>query len=730
MFALVSFVKQDRKVKLDSKFKVDKPVYDVEVDFYYDFEKDNSKKVRFETKNKVTQTSFDSKNKVEVFSEKYELNLEGRGNPKPVDGTFTTKFSLLLPTGRQFGGDFKRESSTKDEKKFGKMVTSLYDKQPGGKQRSVQWTGELKNGDFKAKLFDAVHNVKYSDLDGKTVVFDVTMKHVPAGNYKSAAGSVKVSGSLLPQVAEVSVVVDEYCEHHAKYHVDGKYGSDFTAALVGGYHTGGHGKPASHELKVDLTAPSYKLGVASNGKYLQPEADDGVYEFDYAGSVDYNGKSASVSTQAKGNCNRGNGKLNLNLPNVDPIAAEGSYTYDAKDDGQFHTNSALKVSYGAGKNFEYTGSAKVPSADDIQVHATLKSEFENVRSVDVSFKHAKSSDSAYNTKMLVTADGKKFSVENAIVMSETNPSVDFTLVYPEKTVKVSGSYKSLGHSAFKADAKVQNLANFDMEANVEANFDSYQTFYVKLYGDAPMLNTNKFSVEVNAKPGSNGKGVNFRASEGGKDILSGFADYSVKEQGKAMVIEGQGNVKLYDKQQTATFKLIREKLSESGFSATLTASVGKISLHHESRVQPNDFRIKTNVCDEKKKCTKLELSSKLERASGSFKHEALVSLEVQQMGYEHEFGLSAKTSANGLNFDHTTDMQLKQKNQPKYQYLFYVHPTSAGASLVLPTRTIAVEGVLNLPKEKFGLFDGSVSFYLDKKNEPDNKATFAVRGET
>uniref|UniRef100_A0A182MAM9 Vitellogenin domain-containing protein n=1 Tax=Anopheles culicifacies TaxID=139723 RepID=A0A182MAM9_9DIPT len=730
LFALANFVKQDRKVKLDSKFTAAKPDYNVEVDFYYDFEKDNSKKVRFETKNKVTQTSFDSKNKVEVFSEKYELNVQGQGNPKPVDGTFSTKFSLLLPTGRQFGGDFKRDASTKDDKKFGKMVTNLYDKQPGGKQRSVQWTGELKNGDFKAKLFDAVHNVKYSDMDGKTVVLDVALKHVPAGNYKSAAGSLKVSGSLLPQAAEVSVVVDEYCEHHAKYHVDGKYGSDFKAALAGGYQTGGHGKPASHELKVDVTAPSYKLGVSSNGKYLQPETEEGVYDFDYAGSVDYNGMAASVSTQAKGNCNRGNGKFNLNLPNMPPVAAEGSFTYDAKDDGSLQTNSALKVSYGEGKNFEYTGSAKAPTMDDIQVHATLKSEFENVRSVDVSFKHAKSSDSAYNTKLAILADGKKFGLENAIVMSETNPSVDFTLVYPDKTVKVSGSYKTLGLSAFKADVKVQNLANFDMEASVEANFDSYQTFYVKVYGDAPMLNTNKFSVEVNAKPGSNGKGVNFRASEGGKDILSGFADYSVKEQGKATVIEGQGNVKLYDKQQTATFKLIREKLSESGFSATLTASVGKYTAHHESRVQPNDFRVKTSVCDEKKKCTKFELLSKLERAAGAFKHEALVSVEVQQMGYEHEFGLSAKTSANGLKFDHTTDMQLKAKNQPKYQYLFYVHPSSAGASLILPTRTIAMEGELNLPKEKFGLFDASVSFYLDKKNEPDNKATFAVRGET
>ncbi|XP_052868162.1 apolipophorins [Anopheles cruzii] len=731
LFAVVSFLKQDRKVKLDSKFKVVAPVYDVSVDFFYDFEKDNAKVVHFETKNKVTQTSFDSKNVVEVFSERYELNLQGQGNPKPVDGTFSSKFSLVLPTGRQLGGDFKRDVSTKGEKKFGKMVTNLYDRLPGGKQRSVQWTGELKDADFKAKLFESAHTVVYSDLDSKTVKVDVGVKHVPAGTYRAASGSLKLSGELLPQTAELTLDVDEYCEHHAKYRVGGKYGADFGAQVDGYYHVGGHGKPANHDLKVALALSSFKLAVASNGKYLQPETDDGVHELDYSGSVDYNGQVASVTTHAKGNLARGNGNLKLALPNVDPIAAEGSYTYDAKDGGSLATNGALKVSYGQGKNFDFSGSAKAPSADDVQVHLTLKSEFENVRSVDVTFKHAKAAGSAYNTKLLVTADGKKYSVENAVVMTDSNPSVDFTLGYPGKTVKVYGSYKALGHSAFKAEAKVQNLADFDLEANVEGNFDSYQTFYFKLYGDAPKLNANQFTVEVNAKPGANGKGLSFRASEGGKDILSGYADYSVKEHGSGSVIEGQGSVKLYDKQQSATFKVVRERLSESGASVKLTAAIGKNTVLYDAHVHPNNFRLKMALCDEAKKCTNVELASKLERAdTNSFKHEALVSVELQQLGYDHEFGLSAKTSANGLQLDHTTDVQLKEKKQPKYQYLLYIHPSSAGASLILPTRTVAVEGVFSVPKDKFGLFDGSVSFYLDRKNDPDNKATFGVRAET
>lgn len=732
--ALVDFKKQDRKLKLDTKFKINAPVFDIATDFYYDFEKDNTKKIHFDTKNKATKSSFDSKNKLEIFSEKYEFNVQGAQTGPVTDGTTNGKFSLTLPTGRQLSGDIKREVNSKDEKKStGSVVANLYDKLPGGKQQTLALTGSLKDGDFKARFFDMVHNLKFTNFEGKDIDVQLDTKHQPAGHFKTAAFHVKVRGSLVPQVSELAVDLDEYCENHAVYRVGGKYGNDFDGEVSGNYHVGKPGKAHTHEVKGKVNipqAPIKSLAVESKGSYLEPEGDNGLFAVEYAGSFGYNDKVIVLTTTAKGNTNHGTGNLKLNLPDADPFAAEGSYNYEGKEDGPIATKGSFKVTYGKGKTVEFNGDAKATGAEDVAVHATLKTDFEKAKNVDLTFKHVKSGEHAYNTKLNLVADDKAYSVDNAVVLSESSPSVDFNLGYPGKTVKVYGGFKLLSDRAFKADAKVQNFGDFNLDANVEANYQSYETFYAKAFVDAPKLNANKVSVELHSKPGNSGKGVEFKASSDGKNILSGYADYSVKEQGKTTIIEGQGNVKLYDKQQTASFKLVREKLSESGYALNLAGSVGKNSITTEVRVKPNDFLLKHTVCDEKKQCTNVAVQSKLERAGDKFNHEAQISVDLQQLGYDHEFGLSAKTQGNGFTLDHTTDVKLSEKKQPKYQYQLFIHPNEAGARLILPSRSIALEGNFHYPKEKFGKYDSTVSFYLDKKNAPNNKATFGFTGET
>ncbi|XP_055601497.1 apolipophorins [Uranotaenia lowii] len=733
-FALVNFLKQDRKLKLDTKFKINAPVYDIATDFYYDFDKDNSKKVHFDTKNKVTKSSFDSKNKLEIFTEKYEFNVQGQQTGQPTDGSMSGKFSLVLPTGRTLSGDIKREVNGKDDKKStGSINSHLFDKLPNGKQQSLTFTGTLKDGDFKARFFDMVHNLKFTTFEGKDLDVQIDTKHLPAGHFKTAAVHVKVKGSLVPQAGEVAFDLDEYCENHAVYRVGGKYGNDFDGTISGNYHVGKPGKPHTHEIKSTVNipqAPVKKITFDSKGSYLEPESETSLYEFTYGGTFGYNDKVVQISTSTKGNVNHGTGNIKLNLPELDPIAADISYNYDGKEDGPIATKGSLKVNYGKGRSFEFNGDAKAVGPDDISVHATFKSDIDHVKNVDLTFKHVKSGDHAYNTKLHVTADDKTYTFDNAVVLSESNPSIDLSISCPANTMKIFGSYKLINDRAFKAEAKVQNLGDFNLDTNVEANFQSYETFYAKAYLDSAKLNANKISVELNSKPGNSGKGVEFKASSDGKNILSGYADYSVKEQGKSTIIEGQGNVKLYDKQQTASFKLTREKLQEAGYAFTLAGSVGKNSISTEVRVKPSDFKLKNSVCDDKKQCSNVEIQSKLERTGDKFKHEAVVTIDLQQLGYSHEFGLTAKTSGNGFTLDHTTDIQLKEKKQPKYQYQLYIHPTRAGASLILPSRSIVVEGVFLYPKEKFGQYDSTVSFYLDKKNSPNNKATFGFTGET
>lgn len=58
---LFAFKKMDRKIKIESDFNVAQPTYDVNTKFYYDFEKDNNKKIEFTTKSTYATHDLSSK---------------------------------------------------------------------------------------------------------------------------------------------------------------------------------------------------------------------------------------------------------------------------------------------------------------------------------------------------------------------------------------------------------------------------------------------------------------------------------------------------------------------------------------------------------------------------------------------------------------------------------------------------------------------------------------------
>lgn len=58
---LVTLQKVDRKFKISTTFNIAAPIYDMKTDFYYNFEKENDKKITFDTKNRLQTGSFDSK---------------------------------------------------------------------------------------------------------------------------------------------------------------------------------------------------------------------------------------------------------------------------------------------------------------------------------------------------------------------------------------------------------------------------------------------------------------------------------------------------------------------------------------------------------------------------------------------------------------------------------------------------------------------------------------------
>lgn len=58
---LVDIPKMGRKIKADAGFTCKDPVHNMKLDVFFDHGKDDSKKLHFETNNKVTKNSIESK---------------------------------------------------------------------------------------------------------------------------------------------------------------------------------------------------------------------------------------------------------------------------------------------------------------------------------------------------------------------------------------------------------------------------------------------------------------------------------------------------------------------------------------------------------------------------------------------------------------------------------------------------------------------------------------------
>lgn len=58
---LVEIPKMDRKVKAETSFTCQDATHNAILNIYFDFEKDNTKKLHLETNNQITKESFDTK---------------------------------------------------------------------------------------------------------------------------------------------------------------------------------------------------------------------------------------------------------------------------------------------------------------------------------------------------------------------------------------------------------------------------------------------------------------------------------------------------------------------------------------------------------------------------------------------------------------------------------------------------------------------------------------------
>lgn len=272
---------KDRKLKADTQFNIQKPTYDFSSDIFYDFEKDNTKKVHFSTKNHIQDNSINSKNEVEVFSERYSFNVDASNEGTFTDGKQKGSAEVQLPTGRKLSFNADRDVKlSKDGKGSGSFHLTSTDELPNKQTRQAVVDMKVNDLSPKAGFFDFVGSMKYRAYDNKDLKVQVSAKNLQKGHYSTASGSLQVDGALAPEVAVIKINLDEYCENHAIYSASGKYGQVGDIDINGKFYAAKENRPHSHDFNGVLNMPKtkmQKLTVTSNGQLTEPADAEGAY---------------------------------------------------------------------------------------------------------------------------------------------------------------------------------------------------------------------------------------------------------------------------------------------------------------------------------------------------------------------------------------------------------------------------------------------------------------------
>lgn len=332
------------------------------------------------------------------------------------------------------------------------------------------------------------------------------------------------------------------------------------------------------------------------------------------------------------------------------------------------------------------------------------------------------------------ADDKRYAFVSQTSFTTMNPKVDVILTYPNNPdVKFFFELHNLGESKYNAKLNMENFGDFNFISSAEGSFQSIENYHLVLDVDSPKMQIKKVHVEMNSKKG--GKGIEFKVTENGKNIVSGSADFTVQDQSGKLEIGGQGDVKFYDKQSTGNFKYVRTNFDEkqhkeSGFKVVMNGNIDNKKLVAEFKWTNKNFHIQNSICQDNAKCSSIQINSAIEQTDLDFKHNLLVNVDLGSFGYTHDFILTSTTDGSGFRLKHHTfDMQLKNKNAIKYQFKVDLKPTDSMVLLSLPNRQVVLESVFKMPKDIYGKYDYRISSYLDKKNSPTNVATIGATAD-
>lgn len=390
-----------RKIKITTTGTKNPQQLDLSTEVLYNFEKDNSRRISLSTKNKYTETEIESDNELDLDSEKYVLNFNGKISGVLRNGKINGGFLVRLPSLREISGTLNRVVDSKAPKATGNFNIKLTDtvNHAGQKKaRSLAIDCELKEGNLQERLFDLSHKFTLTDFEGKDIVSRLTFKHLPKGDYKVAATSLSVSGSHIPNAITLEISADEYCPVHAVFHVNVRHGKSVAITLKGNYALGERGaKPSTYKIDLKANIPETKLeelSLVSSGSFKTPALNDpnGKYVYEVTLNGGLNKRKLVLQLNGEGSKRTGKTTLNLNLPETEPLSVDLTYSNnglltESQGDGSVHeAEGSASIKYGNGKHIQFNADTKLINGKSAVIHGRLSTPFEQAKSLEVTLK--------------------------------------------------------------------------------------------------------------------------------------------------------------------------------------------------------------------------------------------------------------------------------------------------------------------------------------------------------
>ncbi|XP_035725460.1 apolipophorins-like [Vespa mandarinia] len=742
---IIDIPKYNRKIEGHGDLTVSGSQYALNVELLSDAGKDPNKRIKLSSLSDITKTSIDTKNILEVYSSKLELNVKGELKGTLQNGELTINADTLLPNGRYIVFSNKLNSDKKENKYNIKMQSEIIDHvTKDGSSRKIIYNVDVKDFNVELLIFNNKGQVKFINFDGRDVVVDIGTKNLPIENTDKKTGEVyiKLSGSLLPKPLAFGISSD-YGKNDATYKVQSSLGNDFELTANGDYVFGNKvDKSSVFKNNVEIKLPFENLqNIKYHCTYKFLLLENKMLEYSSVDDLTYNNdKNIKLDTYAKYTCdhnnNEGIGKIKLTALQFLPLTVETTFNNAISDD-MGKCSASMKLYYGDKGGTLSFDSAYASDLSTIDINTKATTTMEKLQNIDLHLSHKSKPDDYRQTDATLQLDNAKYTLSTEIRKDKITPMIHFTLTSPQGVTELLSKFQKVGDNDYTGEWKVNTPVGF-VNADARINLESVDNFLININFDSDKIKERKIHAEIANKPtAKTGRRIIITVTSDGKNLITGSTNYKKRQEEGKIIVEGNGSLKIGENTRSSSFKYTRQQLThetdgEVGVAIILNANFGPSAIVGEVKLTNKEVHVFNSYCEQSKDCAHFKLQATLDSDKKSyFKQQQTVEFNLRKFNIPAEFGLQISTQYLNDKFDHTASLYMHStKDKSQYTYQLYIHPKEAAAILTLPSRELALVITSDFPKIKqTGSYKLEISSFLDRKNRPTEKTCLSINSD-